>query len=160
MLVVLQYTLFIRKGVSKFYSGKYQCKFPEKYKGDSSSITYRSSWELNCMTYFDKNPGIVWWVSEPFPIPYRSPIDGKKHRYFVDFVIKTSNKEVIMIEVKPYGQTHAPKAQKRLTKRYLNEVKTWGVNQAKWEAAVEYCKDRNWKFQILTEKELFKKTPK
>jgi len=66
-----------------------------------------------------------------------------------------------MIEVKPYGQTHAPKAQKRLTKKYLNEVKTWGVNQAKWEAAMEYCKDRNWKFQILTEKELFKKkTPK
>ena len=62
-----------------------------------------------------------------------------------------------MIEVKPYAQTHAPIAKKRLTKKYLNEVKTWGVNQAKWEAAMEYCKDRGWKFQILTEKELYKK---
>jgi hypothetical protein len=44
-----------------------------------------------------------------------------------------------------------------LTKKYLNEVKTWGVNQAKWEAALEYCKDRDWKFQILTEKELYRK---
>ena len=143
--------------VAHFYKGKYQCKFPEKYKGDPSNITYRSMWERHVMSYLDKNPDILWWASEPFPIGYRSPIDGKKHRYFVDFVIKTKNKETIMIEVKPYSQTHAPKAQKRLTKKYLNEVKTWGVNQAKWEAAVEFCKDRNWKFQILTEKELYKK---
>ena len=62
-----------------------------------------------------------------------------------------------MIEVKPHHQTREPKPQKRLTKKYLNEVKTWGVNQAKWEAAIDYCKDRGWKFQILTEKELYKK---
>ena len=42
----------------------------------------------------------------------------------------------------------------RISRRYLNEVKTWGINEAKWKAAEEYCKDRGWKFKIMTEKEL------
>ena len=32
---------------------------------------------------------------------------------------------------------------KRKTKRYLNEVRTWVVNDAKWKNAIEYCKDRD-----------------
>jgi hypothetical protein len=39
-------------------------------------------------------------------------------------------------------------------KRYINEVMTWGVNEAKWKAAAVFCNDRGWKFDILTEKEL------
>jgi hypothetical protein len=31
---------------------------------------------------------------------------------------------------------------------------TYAVNDAKWRAATEYCKDRKWQFKILTEKEL------
>jgi hypothetical protein len=31
---------------------------------------------------------------------------------------------------------------------------TWGVNEAKWKAAVEYCKDRNWQFKVVTEKDI------
>lgn len=144
----------------KYYKGKYKPKFPQKYKGDPTNIVYRSSWELNCMTYFDKNPDILWWASEELVIPYRSPIDGKRHRYFPDFIIKTVNKEVIVIEVKPDNQTREPKPQKRLTKKYLTEVQTWGVNQAKWKAANEYCLDRGWKFTVVTEKQLFGKKPK
>lgn len=60
-----------------------------------------------------------------------------------------------MIEVKPAKETKEPVKQSRVTKRYLNEVFTWGKNQAKWKAAREYCADRKWKFMILTEKELF-----
>ena len=29
-----------------------------------------------------------------------------------------------------------------------------GVNQSKWKAADNFCKDRGWKFLVLTEKEL------
>lgn len=143
--------------MTKFYSGKFKPKFPEKYKGDPSNIQYRSSWELNVMTYLDRNPSIVWWASEEFCIPYISPIDGRRHRYFPDFLLKTVNGDTILVEVKPYAQTKEPKSQKRMTKRYLNEVKTWGINQAKWKAAQEFCEDRKWKFTIWTEKELFKK---
>ena len=42
----------------------------------------------------------------------------------------------------------------RISRRYLNEVKTYGVNTAKWKAAVEFCEDRKWEFKIMTEKEL------
>ena len=110
------------------------------------------------MKYFDHNPNIVEWASEELFVPYKNPIDGKMHRYFPDFVIKarqTGGKlQTIMIEVKPYKQTLSPTIQKRKTKRYLNEVKTFAINTYKWEAAQSFCDDRMWKFQILTEKEL------
>ena len=60
----------------------------------------------------------------------------------------------MIIEVKPYAQTQEPKKQKRITKSYITEVKNWGINSYKWKAAKEYCDDRKWKFQIMTEKEL------
>lgn len=144
----------------KYYQGKYKPKFPNKYKGDPTNIVYRSSWELQCMAYFDRNPDIVWWASEEMCIPYVSPIDGRRHRYFPDFIVKTTNGETIMFEVKPANQSRPPVKKSRVTKKYINEVKTWGINQAKWEAAEEYCKDKKWKFQVLTEEQLFGKKAK
>ena len=40
------------------------------------------------MVYCDRNEKIVEWGSEEFFIPYRSPLDGKIHRYFPDFYVK------------------------------------------------------------------------
>jgi hypothetical protein len=60
----------------------------------------------------------------------------------------------MLLEVKPKIQTKPPDVQKRKTKRYINEVVTWGVNQSKWKAAEEYCLDRGWEFKILTEEHL------
>ena len=138
--------------------GYYRPKHPAKYKGDPMHIIYRSSWEKRCMIHFDNNSNILEWQSEEFFVPYRSPIDGKLHRYFPDFWIKMKNREgqveVRLIEVKPYHQTQEPKKQTRKTKKYINEVKTYGINIYKWKAAREYCADRGWTFQILTEREL------
>jgi hypothetical protein len=101
---------------------------------------------------------VIQWGSEEVVIPYISPIDGKVHRYFTDFIVKQLNtmgkKETLIIEVKPKAQTRPPEKKSRVTKRYLTEVKTWGVNQAKWKAANEFCKDRGWKFKIVTEDDL------
>ena len=144
----------------KFYRGKYKPKFPDKYRGDIHNITYRSSWELNCMSYFDRNPDVIWWASEEFSIPYYDPISGKKRRYFPDFIVKTSNGEIVVFEVKPAAQSRPPEKKSRVTKKYINEVRTWGTNQAKWNAAVEFCAGRNWKFQVLTEDQLFGKNTK
>jgi len=33
-------------------------------------------------------------------------------------------------------------------------VATYGINSAKWEAAKEFCADRNWEFVVLTEKDV------
>lgn len=140
------------------YSGKFTPKNPQKYKGDYTNIIYRSSWELKLMMWFDTHPDVLEWSSEEIVIPYRSPIDGKVHRYFPDFYVRKRNKdgavETIIVEVKPYAQTQEPKKQKKVSKSYINEVKTWGINSYKWKAARDYCEDRKWKFQIITEKEL------
>jgi hypothetical protein len=105
------------------------------------------------MTWLDKNPDIVEWGSEEIIIPYKSPVDGRFHRYFPDFIVKTKNKTMI-VEVKPDRETKEPKARSRMTKQYIQEVTTYGVNQSKWKAAEEYCLDRGWEFKIITEKHL------
>jgi hypothetical protein len=140
------------------YKGKFRPSKPKKYKGDPTNIVYRSLWELKFMNYCDSNPGILKWSSEEVIIPYRSPIDNRYHRYFPDFYIKYKDSSGKMIEsiveIKPAKEVKEPRIQKARTKRYVTEVMTYAKNQAKWEAAEEFCKDRRWKFQIMTEKEL------
>lgn len=141
------------------YSGKFRPSNYLKYKGDPSNIVYRSLWELKFMNYCDKNENILEWGSEELWIPYVSPKDNRVHRYFPDFYIKYRNRQgniqKSLIEIKPLKQTKKPNmSPKRKTKTWMNEVVTYGVNQAKWKAAEEFCEDRLWDFKILTEKEL------
>lgn len=105
------------------------------------------------MQWCDSRSAVQEWGSEEIIIPYISPVDGKRHKYYPDFYVKVRGKKYI-VEVKPFKQTKEPKTQKRVTKRYINEVFTWGVNQAKWKAATEFCKDYNMEFMLITEKEL------
>jgi hypothetical protein len=140
------------------YSGLFKPKHPEKYVGDPTNIVYRSSWEAKVMSWLDNNDSIITWASEELFIPYISPVDNRWHRYFPDFLVKYRTKDnklsTMMLEVKPKKQTAQPEPQKRKTKQFINEVKTWGVNQAKWKAANEYCLDRGWEFKLITEDHL------
>jgi hypothetical protein len=141
------------------YKGKFKPKNPSKYKGDPTTIIYRSRWELKLMNYLDNNPEIVSWSSEELTIPYVSPLDNRIHKYYPDFVVKkrvdgSDKTETMVIEVKPYKETTEPKKQDKMSKSYLYEVKTWGINSSKWKSAKEFCEDRKWKFVILTEHEL------
>ena len=140
------------------YSGLFKPKHPEKYVGDPTNIVYRSSWEAKVMSWLDNNDSIITWASEELFIPYISPVDNRWHRYFPDFLVKFRTKDnklsTMMLEVKPKNQTAQPDPQKRKTKQFINEVKTWGVNQAKWKAASEYCLDRGWEFKLITEDHL------
>ena len=143
------------------YRGKYKPKNPNKYVGDPTKINYRSLWERKCMLTFDDNPNIIKWASEEIAIPYLSPIDRKRHRYYPDFMVELKNKEgkieTIMIEVKPKKQTEPPKPRKRKSVTYLNEAKTYAINQAKWAAAQALCDRKGWTFRIMTEKEIYGK---
>jgi len=138
--------------------GKFIPRNISKYRGDYQRIIYRSSWELKFMKYCDLNKNILEWGSEEIVIPYRSPLDGRVHRYFVDFYIKVkdiNNKiQKYLVEVKPKKQTKEPRVQKRMTKSYIREVTEYAKNQAKWSAAKEFCDDRNYKFILITEDEL------
>ena len=135
------------------YSGKYKPINPKKYKGDPTRIIYRSLWERKFMNFCDTKPSVTKWASEEIFIPYRSPKDGKIHRYYPDFYMKTGGKESI-IEIKPLKQCSPPKEPKRKTARYKAECLTYLVNQAKWKYAKKWCKARGLSFVVLTEKDL------
>jgi len=140
------------------YKGRYTPKNPKKYRGNPHNVIYRSLWERKFMVYCDHSESIIEWGSEEVVIPYKSPWDSRIHRYFPDFYIKIKTNEgttkKLIVEIKPKKQTKAPKEPERKTKRYLNEVRTWGVNSSKWRYATEWCKDNGMEFKILTEDDL------
>ena len=121
-------------------------------------------WEFKFFRHIDEHPDVIWWASEEYVIPYYSPIDGKYHRYFPDVVVHRKladgKTNTLMIEIKPKSQTRPPDKSKaktakgRTSRRYINEVKTWGINEAKWKAARKWCTQRGWDFAIYTEDEL------
>lgn len=143
---------------TKTYKGKYRVNNVGKYKGDITNIVYRSLWELRFMKWCDSSKSVVEWGSETIIIPYISPVDKRVHRYFVDFYIKvitnSNATEKYLVEIKPERFTKPPIIPERKTKKFIDEVFQYGVNDAKWKAAFEFCKDRNMKFIILTEKDL------
>ena len=140
------------------YKGRYKVSNPSKYTGDPTNVIYRSFWEFKFMKYCDNNPNVLEWGSEEIVIPYVSPVDGRVHRYFVDFYMKVRDRAGrntrYLIEIKPAKFVAPPETPKRRTRAYVQEVMTWGVNQAKWKNARDFCENRGWKFEILTEKEL------
>ena len=143
--------------MSKWAQGVYQVINQAKYVGNGMP-RYRSGWEHSFMRFCDTNDNILQWASESINIPYRNPITGKQSIYVPDFLItyrdKNNQLKAEMIEIKPKKQSVEPVKKKRMTKQYLHEVVTWGVNQAKWKAATEYALDRGWEFKVLTEEHL------
>lgn len=142
--------------------GKYTPRNIGKYKGDWKNIVHRSGWERQVMKYLDETDSVIEWASEEHIIPYLSPIDGKYHRYFVDFWLKVQRPDgtirEYLWEVKPSNQAVTPvlkeDASKSQKRRYALAVRTYAVNNAKWEAAREICRRKGWTFHIITEKQL------
>ena len=136
------------------FSGLYKPKNPRKYRGNPRNIVYRSLWERKYMIYCDTTPSVLEWGSEEVIIPYKSPIDGKRHKYYPDFYIKIREKtgkiSKYIVEIKPKKQTKPPYGQDKRTKAYKNAVLTFAKNRAKWDAAEDFCEDRQMKFLILT----------
>ncbi len=139
-------------------TGLYKPKNPKKYKGNPTTIVYRSSWELHFMKFCDRTNSIIEWGSEEVIIPYRSPIDGKPHRYYPDFYIKVMKKDrsygKYIIEIKPKKQTKPPYGKDKRTSAYKRAALTFAKNRAKWDAAEDWCDDRQMGFLILTEDNL------
>ena len=137
-----------------FHKRKFIPIVPEKYTGDPTNIIMRSSWETRFASWCDKNPSVLKWSSEETIIPYKCPTDNRIHRYFVDFKITVTTGKTYLVEVKPKTQTQPPIYPGKRTQRYLQESLAFMKNQAKWEAANEFAKDRGWEFKIITEHEL------
>lgn len=140
-------------------------KNPHKYIGKTDVIIARSQLETKFMLKFDNDPRIKFWNSEDICVNYYitsqdkdgkwNLIDPKPHRYFVDLWCETINGEKYLIEVKPYSQTHKPRASsKKSDKTILNEALTWAKNDSKWRAARKFCEEKGWNFRIFTERDL------
>ena len=132
-------------------TGFYELKNPHKYLGVNRKLKYRSMWERNIMKWCDMEHNIVRWSYEQIIIPYKSPIDKRNHKYYPDFYIERSNEkgiEKFLLEVKPQNQVINPAKKAKAT---IYEMKTYAINEAKWIAALRYCKKRNLTFKIITE---------
>lgn len=143
---------------NNYSQGYYKLKNPEKYIGDPAKIRFMSSWEYNAHQFFDNNKRVIRWSSEPFGIPYLKPTDGKIHKYFVDYYCEyiDVNGEIHkeLIELKPLDQVKQPTMRGSAKTKMYNQL-TWAVNQAKWEAAKQYCESHGMTFKIITERSVF-----
>jgi hypothetical protein len=144
--------------MAKLRQGKYRPKNISKYRGDPTNIIYRSGWERRFMVYCDLSPNVVSWGSEEVVVPYKCPIEGGLHRYFIDFNVtvrtKSGNTKTILVEIKPFKQTQEPPKPKRQTKKYVEEVALYIRNQTKWKHARAFAESKGWDFKVLTEYEL------
>jgi hypothetical protein len=140
---------------TNFSQGWYELINPSKYIGDKNKIRYMSSWEYHTHKFFDQNPMVLRWSSEPIGIPYIKPTDGKVHKYYVDYYCEyidvhgEIHKE--LVELKPLSQTKLPRANADVFEKL-----TYAVNMAKWEAAEMYAKQNGFKFRIITENSVYK----
>lgn len=142
---------------SRTKKGYYFPTNPQKYRGDVNKIVYRSSWEHLAMLWLDTNPSVIAWGSEETVVPYLSVVDGRMHRYYVDFwcQVRQNTGKIIeaLLEVKPDKQTRPPRKSKNGLK-YMADMETWLKNDAKWKAARAYCQANGMLFFIVTEKTL------
>lgn len=139
--------------MSKFARGKFTPKNPEKYVG-LKTPTYRSSWEWAFMNFCDTHPSIHRWASEAVKIPYKNPITGRHTVYVPDFFIQYMDKKGKMltevIEIKPQNQQLLEKVGRNSAR-----ASSYVVNQAKWAAATQWCRNAGLKFRVLNETDIF-----
>jgi len=136
----------------------------ESFDMKEPGIKYRSSWELKFFQFMDFNDNITKANSEGMVIPYNNPVTGKVSKYYMDAMMETKDGTIWLIEIKPKKETQPPKPPRKNAKNpqkaqqaYIKAIETFAINQAKWEAAEKLCKEKGWKFKIITEKELFNK---
>ena len=140
---------------NKYRQGVFTPVNKSKFLGVSA--IYRSGLELKFMRFCDSNQNVIKWGSENVIIPYISPLDGRAHKYYVDnFVVIKEGEEIkkYLIEIKPSKQTVPPVTKYKKKEHLIYEQSMYVKNQAKWQAATEFCKKKGLEFLILTEKHL------
>jgi hypothetical protein len=138
--------------MSRFAQGIYEVKNPAKYVG-LGKPRYRSSWEMAFMAFCDSNDNIIQWASESVRIPYRNPLTGKQTVYVPDFLVvyrdKNNRTNAELIEIKPSTQSSLTEARGRRDQAAVI------VNQAKWQAASQWCQRAGVQFRVITERDMF-----
>jgi hypothetical protein len=138
----------------KYTKGEFYPKNLYKYiKKSKLPIIYKSSWELYFMNFLDQNQNIIEWGYEVLKIPYYNPFKKKFNNYYPDFLIKYFDKDkninVELIEIKPIKEANLKESKTK------NDKLKFILNMYKWRAADNWCKKRNIKFRIISEKDMF-----
>lgn len=103
-------------------------------KKNKKDLFFRSGMELEFYKVLEDKNDVLAYNAEPIEIDYI--FEGSTHRYIPDILVHYNSGEKQLWEIKPKSQTKLPK------------------NKAKWAAANDYCKKRNWEFIVLTERGL------
>jgi hypothetical protein len=106
------------------------------------------------MKFCDESPSIAKWASEAVRIPYRNPLTGRYTIYvpdfFINYVDKGGQPHAEIVEIKPQNQSLREKVGKN-----LNNQASYILNQAKWEAATAWCRQKGLKFRVINETDIF-----
>ena len=100
-------------------------------KNGGREMHYRSGLECEIYECLESITEVLKYDVEPLNIPYL--YKGKQHKYFPDLSIQFIDGHIEIWEIKPAAQTDLPQ------------------NEAKWKAATEFCRARNWEFIVITE---------
>jgi len=149
----------------KYKQGYYQPQNPSKYTGNPGCIKFRSSWEYAFCTFLDSNSKIIHWNCE-VPITYFD-LRNKAHKYYIDYYYELcvdnnpQNFKRILAEIKPSSELSPPEkplneSGKKL-ESYEYAIRTYTKNLLKFSAAVDYAKNNEMEFVIITEKHLKQK---
>ena len=122
---------------AKNFKKKRKTNFKTGYftsKKNNKALYFRSNFECEFYKILEKKTDVVRYNAECLEIEYY--FNGTVHRYIPDILVEYTNGKKQVWEIKPKNQTKLPR------------------NLAKWQAANEYCRKRNWEFMVLTEKGL------
>jgi len=127
-----------------------------KYIGTVKKVIYRSSWEQRFCVWCERNPQVDKWASESVVIKYNCPIENKIKNYYPDFLVKLTNGQTWLVEVKPSQEyKNPPEKPKRKTKKSLQTyeylMKHYLVNTSKFKSATAFCKTNGWIFFVVDE---------
>jgi TnsA-like endonuclease N terminal len=103
-------------------------------KNGGKKMHYRSNYELTVYKLLEKRVDVEEYEVEPIGVEYN--LNGSHRRYYPDLKVKFTDGRIALWEVKPANQ------------------KGWQINEAKWGAARNYCANRGWSFEVITEAEI------
>ena len=137
--------------------GDYSVKESVKYVGAVKKVIYRSSWEQRFCTWCERSPKVEKWASESIAIKYHCPIENKLKNYYPDFLVKLTNGQTWLVEVKPSKEYKSPPEKpKRKTKKAMSNyeylMKHYLVNNSKFKSAISFCESKGWTFFVADEK--------
>ena len=94
------------------------------------------------------------YIGDPVKIICRSLWERKVCKWMDSNknILRWGSEEIAIPYVSPKDNRVQPR---KKTRSFLGECLTYEINKSKWEAAKKACKEKNWRFVILTEKQIF-----